>query len=68
MQQLGGREQSLDGDLILAPFDRRRGYMPPGGSNRMTPDDSSVIASSGRHCSVWVRVWPSGNVTVNVGA
>jgi hypothetical protein len=42
--------------------------VPAGGSKRIAPEDSMVIWSSGRHCSVCVRVWPSGNVTVNVGA
>ena len=40
------------------------GYIPPGGSTRTTPDDNRVRASSGRHCTVWVRFCPFGKVTV----
>ncbi|CKS12710.1 Uncharacterised protein [Mycobacterium tuberculosis] len=35
---------------------------------RTTPADSRVCGLSGRHCTVDVRVCPSGNVTVKVGA
>ncbi len=43
-------------------------YSPAGGSMRMVPDDSRLCRSLGRNWMVWVRCWPLGKITVNVGA
>ncbi len=49
-------------------FRRSAESVIPGGSNFVAPCDSIVVRSVGRHCTVCVRVSPSGQVTVNVGA
>ena len=46
----------------------RSGYMPAGGSKRITPEDRNVNTSVGRNCIICVRVSPFGHVRVICGA